>query len=79
MADFLDQAMYSLLGHTNPGQSVSALTKQHYQHVIEVLVGAMKPFGRINYGSISDHALQQALNKAFQAMTLQERSQYQSE
>lgn len=78
LAFFFNRAMYSLLGYTNPGQKPDSIaTKQHYQRVIQVFINSFKPLGQINIGSINPRQIQQAINLVYQAMTPQERQQFQ--
>lgn len=78
LALFLNEAMYSLLGYTHSGQKPDSIgTKQHYQRVIQVFINSFKPLGQINFGSINPRQIQQAINLVYQAMTPQERQQFQ--
>jgi len=77
LAMFLNVAMYSLLGYTNPGEPADSIaTKQQYQKVIQVFIDASKPIGAINYGSISNSQLKHVIDQVYQAMTPQERRQF---
>jgi len=75
LASFLDQLMSNLLGN----QPADATTKSHDERVITVLENSFEPFGRINFGSIDDSRLQEAVNKVYQAMTPQERQNFEGE
>jgi hypothetical protein len=75
LASFLDQSMSNLLGN----QPSDATTKVHDEQVIAVLESSFKPFGRINFGSMNDSQLEQAINKVYKAMTPQERQNFEEE
>ncbi|EPZ45622.1 hypothetical protein [Alicyclobacillus acidoterrestris] len=74
VASFMDQAMSNILDLDK--QPADTGTKEHDQQVIETLESNFKPFARINYGSMSDGQLKQALDHVYQAMTPQERQQF---
>ena len=70
---YFDKAREYLLSDSNASQTQQG---KHYEHVLEVFNSAFSPFYTMNYGSMNNSNLEQAVLKVYQAMTSQERSQY---
>jgi hypothetical protein len=77
VVSFMEQAISNSfdLG-TKP---IDTAIKEHDQQVLNVLKSSFQPFGRINFGSMNNGQLKQALNNVYEAMTPQERQQFEGE
>lgn len=74
LRSFLDHAMPYLLENVNTDD----VRASHYQHVLDVMDEEFTPFKTLQYGSIDDKKLKQAVDKVYRSMTPQERTMYEN-